>query len=113
MMAEGNVKALGLICLDDASSSELQRLGEHEWYKEIIYYLLNITCPNHLVAHRRRDFRLKATKCCLMKDGLGWRNPESMILRCVDKVESKKLISEFHSGFCGGHYAARTTTTKS
>eukprot|EP00253_Pinus_taeda_P032088 PITA_32088 len=47
-----------------------------------------------------------------MKDGLGWRNPEGIVLRCVDDVESKKLISEFHSGFCGGHYAARTTAHK-
>ena len=47
-----------------------------------------------------------------MKDGLGWRNPEGIILRCVDEIESKKLISEFHSGFCGGHYVARTTAHK-
>ena len=112
MMTEGNEKALGLICLNDAPLPELQRLGEHEWYKDIIYYLLNLTCPNHLVAHRRRALRLKATKYCLMKDGLGWRNPERIILRCVDEIESKKLISEFHSGFCGGHYVARTTAHK-
>ena len=47
-----------------------------------------------------------------MKDGLGWRNPDGIILTCVDEVESKKLISEFHSGFCGGHYAARTIAHK-
>jgi len=34
------------------------------------------------------------------------------VLTCVDDIESKKLISEFHSGFCGGHYAARTTAHK-
>ena len=59
MMTEGNEKALGLICLNDASSPELQRLGEHEWYRDIIYYLLNLTCLDHVVAHRRRALRLK------------------------------------------------------
>jgi hypothetical protein len=112
MLTEGNEKTLGLFCLSDLSSPELQRLGEHEWYKDIVYYLMNLACPNHLVAHKRRALRLKATKYCLMKDGLGWRNPEGIVLRCVDDVESKKLISEFHSGFCGGHYAARTTAHK-
>eukprot|EP00253_Pinus_taeda_P021486 PITA_21486 len=73
---------------------------------------MNLACPNHIVAHKRRALRLKATKYCLMKDDLGWRNPEGIVLRCVDDIESKKLISEFHSGFCGGHYAARTTTHK-
>eukprot|EP00253_Pinus_taeda_P032202 PITA_32202 len=112
MLTEGNEKALGLICLNDLSSLELQRLGEHEWYKDIIYYLLNVTCPNHLVAHKRRALRLKPTKYCLMKGGLGWRNPKGIVLRCVDEIELKKLVSEFHSGFCGGHYAARTTAHK-
>jgi len=97
MMTEGNEKDLGLICLSDSSSSELQILGEHEWYKDIIYYLLNLTCPNHLVAHRRRALILKSTKYCLMKDGLGWRKPEGILLRFVDEIESKKLIYEFHS----------------
>jgi len=112
MMTEGNEKALGLIYINDSSLPKLQRLGEHEWYKDIIYYLLNLSCPNHLVAHKRRALRLKATKYCLMKDGLGWRNPEGIVLRCIDEIESKKLIYEFHLGFCGGHYAARTTTHK-
>eukprot|EP00253_Pinus_taeda_P002379 PITA_02379 len=112
MLTESNEKTLGLFCVSNLSSPELQRLGEHEWYKDIVYYLMNISCPNHLVAHKKRALRLKATKYCLMKDGLGWRNPEGIVLRCVDDVESKKLIYEFHSGFCGGHYAARTTAHK-
>eukprot|EP00253_Pinus_taeda_P002057 PITA_02057 len=112
MLTESNEKTLGLFCVSNLSSPELQRLGEHEWYKDIVYYLMNLACPNHLVAHKRRALRLKATKYCLMKDGVGWRNPDGIVLRCVDDVESKKLISEFHSGFCGGDYAARTTAHK-
>jgi len=48
----------------------------------------------------------------LKKYGLGWRNPNGLILRCVDEPESKKLMVEFHSGFCGGHFAAKTTIHK-
>jgi len=47
-----------------------------------------------------------------MKNGLEWKNPEGIVLRCVDEIESKKLVSKFHSGFCGGYYAARTTAHK-
>ena len=112
MLTKSNEKNLGLICLNDSSSHELQILGEHEWYKDIIYYLLNLTCPNHLVAHKRRTLRLKATMYYLMKDGLGWRNLEGIVLRCVDEIESKKLVYEFHSGFCSGYYAARPTAHK-
>ena len=45
-------------------------------------------------------------------DGLGWRNQDDLVLRCVDELESKRLMVEFHAGFCGGHFAARTTAHK-
>lgn len=112
MLTEGNEKTLGLFCLSDLSSPELQRLGEHVWYKEIIYYFMNLRCPNYLVSHKRRVVRLKVTKYCHVKDGLGWINPKGIILMCVDEIESKKLIFELHSGFCGGHRATRTSAHK-
>ena len=114
ILTEGNEKALGMICQNDLelTSSELQILSQLEWYKDIIYYLQNLSCPSHLVDHKRRALRLRETKYFIVKDGLGWRNPEGVILRCVDEVESKKLLFEFHLGFCGGHYAANTTTHK-
>jgi hypothetical protein len=45
-------------------------------------------------------------KYCLTEDGLGWRNPDGVILRCVNKEEAKKLLEELHSGYYGGHFAA-------
>ena len=42
----------------------------------------------------------------------GWKNPDGLILRCVDEEESKRLLEEFHLGFCGGHFAAKTTAHK-
>jgi transposase InsO family protein len=51
-------------------------------------------------------------KYCLTEDGLGWRNPDGVILRCVNKEEAKKLLEELHSGYCGGHFASRTTAHK-
>ena len=87
-------------------------LEKHPWYTDIIFFLRNLTCPDHLLDHKRRALRLKATKYCLTKDGLGWRNPDGLILRCVDEPESKKLMVEFHAGFCGGHFVARTTDHK-
>jgi hypothetical protein len=93
-------------------SVELQRLEQHQWYSDIIFFLLNLTCPSHLIGHKRRALRLRVSKYCIIQDGLGWRNPDGVILRCVDELESKKLLTEFHSGFCGGHFAAKTTAHK-
>ena len=114
MLNQGNEKALGIICQNSDSEQsvldELQRLEQHPWYTDIIFFLCNLTCPDDLLGHKRRALRLKATKYCLTKDGLGWRNPDGLILRCVD--EFKTIMVEFHSGFYGGHFAARKTAHK-
>ena len=61
MLAESNEKALGLVdhnmvCEIDVpdSSPDLLNLEQVEWYADIIFYLKNLTCPSHLVGHKRR-----------------------------------------------------------
>jgi hypothetical protein len=51
-------------------------------------------------------------KYCLKKYGLGWRNLVGVILKCVNKEEAKNLVNDFHSGYCGGHFVAHTTSHK-
>jgi hypothetical protein len=33
----------------------ISEIEDDEWYSNIIYYLKNLTCPDHLVDHKRRD----------------------------------------------------------
>jgi hypothetical protein len=42
----------------------------------------------------------------------GGGKPDGLILRCVDELESKRLMTEFHSIFCGGHFVEKTTAHK-
>jgi hypothetical protein len=70
----------------------ISELEHDEWYSDIVYYLKNLSCPNHLVDYKRRDLRLKAMKYCLTEDGLGWKNPDGVLLRCVNQEEAKKII---------------------
>ena len=80
MLTQGNEKALGIICqnsdLEQSVLDELQILEKHPWYTDIIFFLRKLTCPDHLLGHKRRELRSKETKYCLTKDGLGWRNPD-------------------------------------
>ena len=62
--------------------------------------------------YKKRALRLKAMKYCLTEDGLGWKDPNGVLLRCVNKDEADKLLRELHSGYCGGHFVARTTAHK-
>jgi hypothetical protein len=76
----------------------VSELEHDEWYANIIYYLKNLSCPDHLIDHKKRALKLKAMKCCLTPDGI--------ILRCVNKDKADQLIKEVHSGYCGGHFTA-------
>jgi hypothetical protein len=87
----------------------LDKLEQHEWYADIIYYLKKITCHEHLIDYERRVLRLKASNFCFIHQALGWRNPEGLILIFIEPEESKKLMDVFHKGLCGRHYAVRTT----
>jgi len=117
MLAKGNEEALGTVCQNSQSkqveSSKFQRLKNHQLYLDIIFYFQNLTCPNHMINHQKNYLGLKTSKYVLTRNGLGWRNLDGIIIRCVDEEESIKLITEFHSGFCGGHFVAKTTTQKS
>jgi hypothetical protein len=62
----------------------------------ILYYLENLSCADHLVDHNRRALRLKDMKYFLTQNGLNWKDPDGVILRCI-KDETDKLIKELHS----------------
>jgi hypothetical protein len=72
----------------------MSELEHDEWYADIIYNLKNLSCLDHLVDHKKRALRLKAMKYCLTQDGLGWKNPDGIILRCLIKHEADRLIKE-------------------
>jgi len=90
----------------------VNELEHDEWYSDIVYYLKNLSYPDHLVDYKRRALRLRTMKYCLTEDDLGWRNPDGIILRCFNKEEEKRLLEELYSGYCGGHFTARTAAHK-
>jgi hypothetical protein len=51
-------------------------------------------------------------KYFLTQEGLGWRNLNGVILRCVNKEEANKLIFELHSRNFGGHFVTHATSHK-
>lgn len=47
-----------------------------------------------------------------MQGGLGWRNLDGIILRCVDFNESREILRDLRSGVCGGLFSARPMAHK-
>jgi hypothetical protein len=90
----------------------VSELEHDEWYSNTIYYLKNLSFPDHLVYYKRWALRLKAMKYCLTKNVLGWKDPDVVLLICVNQEENEKLLKELHSRFCGEHFASLTTSHK-
>jgi hypothetical protein len=78
----------------------LEEIENIYWYSNVIYFLKNLSCPNPLIGHKRRALMLKDVKYFLHPRWLGMgKCPNGSIHSgCVDKVETNKIIKEFHSG---------------
>ena len=37
---------------------------------------------------------------------------QGVLLKCIDEIESEKILKYMHEGVCGGHYMAKTTAHK-
>jgi hypothetical protein len=83
MMTESNQEAIE-VGEKEQVNIVISEIKNYEWYMDIIYYLKNLTCYDHLLEHKRRALRLKAMKYFLTENGLGWRNQDGVILRCVE-----------------------------
>ena len=47
-----------------------------------------------------------------MDNTLFWKNHEGILLNCLLKEESDKVLQEFHAGDCGGHLYWKSTADK-
>ena len=41
---------------------------------------------------------------CIGNKVLFWRDPNGILLRCVDEEEAKHIFNDLHKGVCGGHH---------
>jgi hypothetical protein len=69
--------------------------------------------PHHLDPKNRRALRLKSASFQLINDVLFRKNFDGVLMRCLEKEESEKVLSELHAGEAGGHFGGDTTCSQS
>ena len=89
-----------------------ENLASCNWYAEIINFLLKLEIPIGFTRRQDRTLKLRATKYCIMKSFLYWRDPSGIFLRCLDKEQSKEVMQQFHNSICGGHHYWKNTAHK-
>jgi len=90
----------------------LSKFNESTWYRDIIFYLQNLQCPDHMDRSQARSLKLKAIKYCILDEKLYWKDPSGILLTCIIEEQTDEIIDEFHKGICGGHQAWGATTYK-
>jgi hypothetical protein len=126
LLVESNLRALDINCLQ--GSDEDTDLNEPEeetspnqieekflssgWYRDIVFYLLNLKCLNELSPYKCKNLKLHAVKYCITEGQLFWKDPLGFLLVCLVELETQWVIDEFHKGVCGGHHAWRDTAYK-
>ena len=61
-------------------------------YADLILYLKNGYDPSNLSCKNKRALRLKATKYEIIDDVLFRKNYDSILLRCLEKTEAKRVL---------------------
>ncbi|RVW87847.1 Retrovirus-related Pol polyprotein from transposon 297 [Vitis vinifera] len=67
-----------------------------------------VRTPESATAKDRRVLRQLATKFVISGDALYRRSSDGMLLLCIDRVTTDRVIREVHAGVCGPHMGGHT-----
>ena len=111
-MTQANLDANKINLIEEENGAYICDLDTCDWYVDIIYYLQHMIAPPHMRKNEERTIKLHALMFVIISGELWWRNMEGVLLKCVDKEKSVKILTEMHSGVCGGHYMSKTIAHK-
>jgi hypothetical protein len=66
--------------------------------------MLNLQSPPQLDKSKLRSFKLKSVNNSIIDQILFWKDPNGILLRCIDEEEAKQFFCHIHHGVCGGHH---------
>ena len=82
------------------------------WYRDLVHYLQVGMLPEHWNSEQRRALHLKSASYQIVEGVLFRKNYDGVLLRCLEKEDAKKVMSELHDGPAGGHYSGDTIAHK-
>ncbi|XP_038996868.1 uncharacterized protein LOC120121584, partial [Hibiscus syriacus] len=82
------------------------------WYYDILQYVKYRAYPAEAAENDKRTLRRLAMGYVLDGDILYKKGKDQVLLRCVDRIEAKKILEEVHEGVCGTHANGFTMVRK-
>ena len=68
--------------------------------------------PKHWNSKQQRALCLKSDAYQIIDGILFRKNYDGVLLRCLEKEDAKRVITELHDGPVGGHFSKDTTSHK-
>jgi hypothetical protein len=76
------------------------------------YHFTHGIAPQYIEPKTKRDRRLKSSQCHLAWGILFKNKYDGVFLRCLEKDDAKKVLSELHNDPVGGNFEGDTITHK-
>ena len=82
------------------------------WYRDLVHYLQIGLLPEHWNSKQRRALCLKSASYQIVEGVLFRKNYDGVLLRCLEKEDAEKVMTDLHDGPTRGHYSGDTTAHK-
>ncbi|KAK5777126.1 hypothetical protein PVK06_045092 [Gossypium arboreum] len=82
------------------------------WFHDVLEYIKNQRYPEQANKNDKRTIRRMAAGFVLDGDILCKKGKDQVLLRCVDTIESRKILEDIHEGICGTHANGFTMARK-
>ena len=105
------VKTIVTAEVEDAVDA-LPIMTEDPWYSAIVKYLTHLDFDDSLDSAERRKVSRKSRDFVISNGKLWYKHPEGRLLRAVKSEAVDRVVSDAHSGVCGGHYSSQITLWK-
>ena len=91
---------------------DTEEVVDKPWFHEVKRYLEAQEYPKGASVNDKKFLRRFFTKFFLNNGILYKLNHDSTLLRCVDKSESEKIMTNLHEGTFGTHFSGHTMAKK-
>ena len=91
---------------------DIENQDEIPWYHDIYRFLSCGAYPETATAKDRRAFRQLATRFVICRDSLYKRSPDGLLLLCLDRASTDRVMRGVHLGVCGPHMGGHMLARK-
>ena len=82
---------------------DIENRDKLTWYHDIQQFLLYGTYPELAMTKDKRALRQLATRFIICGDALYRRSLDGLLLLCLDRASTDRVMREVHAGVCGPH----------